>query len=88
MPGLNALPQPGQKFRFASSVLPECNAFSQINLSRGYRLRSTRASCPVRSSRWLGGLQPASHGRFIVQVLFTEFPFQVLLFSRYDDIVD
>jgi hypothetical protein len=44
-----------------------------------------RRSFPAAS---LGSLQPAAHGRLIVQVLRTEFPFQVLLFSRYDDIVD
>jgi hypothetical protein len=36
----------------------------------------------------LSGLQPAAHGRLIVQVLRTESPFGVLLFSPYDDIVD
>ena len=35
----------------------------------------------------VSGLQPAAHGRLILQVLRTEFPFQVLLFSPYDDIV-
>src|SRR5215468_923238 len=43
---------------------------------------------PVNSSRWLGDLQPAADGRLIFQVLGTEFPFQVLLFFRYDDSVD
>ena len=36
----------------------------------------------------LSGLQPAAHGRLIVQVLRTEFQFQVLLFSPFEDIVD
>src|SRR5215831_9424568 len=35
-----------------------------------------------------GGLQPTADGPLIVHVLRTEFPFQVLLFSRYDDRVD
>jgi hypothetical protein len=43
---------------------------------------------PARSSRWLGGLQPAVRGGLVVQVLGTESSFQVLLFSRYDDVVD
>src|SRR5436309_12260660 len=37
---------------------------------------------------WLGGLQPAAYGRLVVKVLGTESPFQVLLFSSYDDVVD
>ena len=36
----------------------------------------------------VSGLQPAAHGRLILQVLRTEFPFKVLLFSPYDDVVD
>src|SRR5215470_4972265 len=38
--------------------------------------------------RWLGGLQPATHGGLVVQVLGTESSFQILLFSRYDDVMD
>jgi hypothetical protein len=33
-------------------------------------------------------LQPPADRRLIVQVLRTEFPFQVLFFSRYDDGMD
>ena len=42
----------------------------------------------LHGNKKVSGLQPAAHGRLIVQVLRTEFPFQVLLFSPYNDIVD
>jgi len=42
----------------------------------------------LHGNKKLSGLQAAADGRLIVQVLSTEFPFQVLLFSPYDDIVD
>src|SRR5882672_3829542 len=35
----------------------------------------------------LHGLQPAAHGRLIAQVLRTESPFEVFLFSPYDEVV-
>jgi hypothetical protein len=53
--------------------------------------RVSQTSCTALQfppSRWLGRLQPATHRRLVVQVLCTEFPLQVLLFSQYDNIVD
>ena len=49
---------------------------------------ATRASCADPLQPLVGGLEPPAHGSLIVQVRRTEFPFKVLLFSRYDDTVD
>src|SRR5262245_58406531 len=48
---------------------------------------SPRASCAGPLWPLVGGSQPAAHGRPIVQVLRTESPFEVLLFSPYDEVM-
>ena len=58
-----------------------------------YVRRPQRAgSGPPPPPAWLygaarGGLEPAAHGDRVPQVLRTESSLEVLLFSRYDDIV-
>src|SRR5215470_4333542 len=71
-----------------SSVATTTIAFAALHLrvEKAYILGSSLPNALL--SRWLGCLQPAAHGRLVVQVLRTEFPFQVLLFFAYDDIVD
>jgi hypothetical protein len=53
--------------------------------------RFFRVSPPARAfdhrASFIVNLQPAAHGRLIVQVPRTEFPLQVPLFSRYNDII-